>query len=77
MFSALLLAKKMKVAKDTIKLNVIEMICVWESLFQPSENIFQLHQIMDLVTSIPLFRALHLWSEVNFSVLLAYNENFY
>jgi hypothetical protein len=77
LFSALLLAKKMKVAKDTIKLNVIEMICVWESLFQPSENIFQLHQIMDLVTSIPLFRALHLWSEVNFSVLLAYNENFY
>jgi hypothetical protein len=67
----------MKVAKDTIKLNVIEMICVWESLFQPSENIFQMHQIMDLVTSIPLFRALHLWSEVNFSVLLAYNENFY
>jgi hypothetical protein len=67
----------MKVAKDTIKLNVIEMICVWESFFQPSENIFQLHQIMDLVTSIPLFGTLHLWSEVKVSVLLAYNENFY
>jgi hypothetical protein len=49
---------------DTLQLDIIEMISLWESFFQPSENFFQLHQIMHLVSSIPLFGALHSWSEL-------------
>ena len=49
---------------DNLQLDIIEMISLWESFFQPSENFFQLHQIMHLVSSIPLFGALHSWSEL-------------
>ena len=31
---------------------VNEMICLWETLFPDSHNLFQMHQIMDLVASI-------------------------
>jgi len=31
---------------------VNEMICLWEALFPDSQNFFQMHQIMDLVSSI-------------------------
>ena len=31
---------------------VNEMICLWETLFPDSHNLFQMHQIMDLVSSI-------------------------
>jgi hypothetical protein len=38
-----------------------EMICWWESYFPPP---FQLHQVMELVSSIPLFGSQHSWSEL-------------
>ena len=43
---------------------VNEMICLWESFFPDSQNFFQLHQIMDLVSSLPLFGSMHAWSEL-------------
>jgi hypothetical protein len=43
---------------------VNEMICLWEALFPDSQNFFQMHQIMDLVSSIPLFGSMHAWSEL-------------
>ena len=43
---------------------VAEMICLWEASFPASENYFQLHQIMDLVSSIPLFGSTHSWSDL-------------
>jgi hypothetical protein len=56
------------VAKDSIEQlqqEVNEMICLWESFFTASENYFQLHQIMDLVSSITLFGPIHAWSELS------------
>ena len=49
---------------DQLQGEVIEMICLWEGLFPISENYFQLHQIMDLVSSIPLFGSMHSWAEL-------------
>ena len=46
---------------DDLQLRVAEMICLWEGIFPVSENYFQLHQIMDLVSSIPLFGSTHSW----------------
>lgn len=40
-----------------------EMICIWESLF-PESPPFVLHQLMELVSSIPLFGSQHSWSEL-------------
>jgi len=39
-----------------------EMICLWEGLF-PESPPFALHQLMHLVSSIPLFGSQHSWSE--------------
>eukprot|EP01036_Dinobryon_divergens_P036564 gene36564-47637_t len=49
---------------DDLQLRVAEMISLWESSFQSSENYFQTHQIMELVSSIPLFGSLHSWSDL-------------
>ena len=49
---------------DQLQGEVNEMICLWESHFPASENYFQLHQIMDLVSSIPLFGSMHSWSDL-------------
>jgi hypothetical protein len=39
------------------------MICLWEALFPDDQNYFQLHQIMDLVSSIPLHGSItEIWS---------------
>ena len=46
----------LRVRKDGIhqlQLRIAEMICLWEAIFPASESYFQLHQIMDLVSSIP------------------------
>ena len=40
------------------------MICLWEALFPDDQNYFQLHQIMDLVSSIPFHGSMHAWSEL-------------
>jgi hypothetical protein len=41
------------------------MICLWEALFPDDQNSFQHHQIMDLVSSIPLHGSmLYAWSEL-------------
>ena len=40
--------------KRGLEIEVNEMICLWEALFPDDQNSFQLHQIMDLVSSIPL-----------------------
>ena len=40
------------------------MICTWEALFQDDQNDFLLHQIMNLVYSIPLHGSMHTWSEL-------------
>ena len=43
----------------------IEKICLWEGLFPDDQNSFQLHQIMDFVSSIPLDGSmLYAWREV-------------
>ena len=59
------------VRKDGIhqlQLRIAEMICLCESLFPASENYFQLHQIMDLVSSIPsLFGSAHSLSDLRVS----------
>ncbi len=61
----------LKVRKDGIhqlQLRIAEMICLWESIFPDSENYFQLHQIMDLVSSIPsLFGSAHSLSDLRVS----------
>ncbi len=49
---------------DDLQLRVAEMLSLWESSFQASENYFQLHQIMELVSSIPLFGSTHSWSDL-------------
>ena len=56
-----------RVEKDSVsqlQLEVNEMICLWEALFPDDQNYFQLHQIMDLVSSIPLHDSMHAWSEL-------------
>ena len=40
-----------------------EMICLWESHFPESPG-FQVHQLMELVSTIPLFGSQHSWSEL-------------
>ena len=40
---------------DQLQLRIAEMICLWAAIFPASESYFQLHQIMDLVSSIPSF----------------------
>ena len=61
----------LRVRKDGIhqlQLRIAEMICLWESIFPGSENYFQLHQIMDLVSSIPsLFGSAHSLSDLRVS----------
>jgi len=56
-----------RIEKDSVsqlQLEVNEMICLWEALFPDDQNYFQLHQIMDLVSSIPLHGSMHAWSEL-------------
>ena len=56
-----------RIDKDSItqlQLEVNEMICLWEALFPDDQNYFQLHQIMDLVSNIPLHGSMHAWSEL-------------
>ena len=49
--------------KRGLEIEVIEMICLYEGLFPDDQNSFQLHQIMDLVCSIPLHDSmLYAWS---------------
>ena len=51
--------------KRGLEIEVNEMICLWEALFPDDQNSFQLHQIMDLVSSIPLHGSmLYAWSEL-------------
>ena len=48
---------------ENYKIEVLEMICLWEALFPDDQNSFQHHQIMDLVSSIPLHGSmLYAWS---------------
>ena len=39
---------------SALEAHVAEMICLWEASFPASENYFQLHQIMDLVSSMKI-----------------------
>ena len=49
--------------KRELEIEVIEMICLYEGLFPDDQNSFQLHQIMDLVSSFPLHDSmLYAWS---------------
>ncbi len=49
--------------KRGLEIEVLEMICLWETLFPDDQNSFQYHQIMDLVSSIPLHGSmLYAWS---------------
>ena len=49
--------------KRELEIEVIEMICLYEGLFPDDQNSSQLHQIMDLVSSIPLHDSmLYAWS---------------
>ena len=51
--------------KRELEIEVIEMICLYEGLFPDDQNSFQLHQIMDLVSSIPLHDSmLYAWGEL-------------
>ena len=51
--------------KGGLGIEVNEMICLWEGLFPDDQNPFQLRQIMDLVSSIPLHGSImHAWSEL-------------
>ena len=51
--------------KRGLEIEVNEMICLWEALFPDDQNSFQLHQIMDLVSSIPLHGSmLYAWSKL-------------
>ncbi len=55
----------MQHVKRGLKIEVIEMICLYEGLFPDDQNSFQLHQIMDLVCSIQLHDSmLYAWSFV-------------
>jgi len=38
---------------ENYKIDVLEMICLWEALFPDDQNSFQQNHIMDLVSSIP------------------------
>jgi hypothetical protein len=49
---------------ENYKLEVNEMICLWEALFPDDQNSFQLDQIMDLVSSIPLHGSIA-WSSMS------------
>ena len=50
---------------ENYKIEVLEMICLWEALFPDDQNSFQHHQIIDLVSSIPLHGSmLYAWSEL-------------
>ena len=51
--------------KGGLGIEVNEMICLWEALFPDDQNSFQHHQIIDLVSSIPLHSSmLYAWSEL-------------
>ena len=50
--------------KGGLGIEVNEIICLWEGLFPDDQNYFQLHHIMDLVSSIPLHGSMHAWSEL-------------
>ena len=50
--------------KGGLGIEVNEIICLWEGLFPDDQNYFQLHQIMDLVSNIPLHGSMHAWSEL-------------
>ena len=39
----------------TLQEQINEILCLWEAILPLKENFFQLHQLMDLVSSIPLF----------------------
>jgi hypothetical protein len=43
---------------------VNEMVSCWEGALPSSENFFQMHQIEELVSSIPLFGAMQSWNEL-------------
>ena len=46
--------KNLQHVKRGLEIEFNEMICLWEALFPDGQNSFQLHQIMNLVSSIPL-----------------------
>ena len=50
--------------KGGLGIEVNEMICLWEALFPDDQNYFQLHQIKDLVSSIPVHGSMFAWSEL-------------
>ena len=50
---------------ENYKIEVLEMICLWEALFPDDQNSFQHHQIMDIVSSIPSHGSmLYAWGEL-------------
>jgi len=63
--------------KGGLGIEVNEMICLWETLFPDDQNYFQLHQIKDLVSSIPMHGSMHAWSELSgeqaLATLIAYS----
>jgi len=65
--------------KRELEIEVIEMICLYEGLFPDDQNSSQLHQIMDLVSSIPLHDSmLYAWSLLlknNRKILLKHPRN--
>ncbi len=65
--------------KRELEIEVIEMICLYEELFPDDQNSLQLHQIMDLVSSIPLHASmLYAWSLLlknNRKILLKHSRN--
>ena len=59
------LAENYNNLQQGLEIEVDEMICLWEALFPDDQNYFQLHQIKDLVSSIPLHGSmLYAWSEL-------------
>ena len=69
----------MQHVKRGLEIEVIEMIFLYEGLFPDDQNSFQLHQIMDLVCSIPLHDSmLYAWSLLlknNRKILLKHPRN--
>jgi hypothetical protein len=65
--------------KRELEIEVIEMFCLYEGLFPDDQNSSQLHQIMDLVSSIPLHDSmLYAWSLLlknNRKILLKHPRN--
>ena len=50
--------------KRGLGIKVNEIICLWAALFLDDQNYLQLHQVKDLMFSIPLHGSIHAWSEL-------------